>query len=169
MTGIEKYLENDPQFTPAVVGFLVKDNKVLLGQRLKVSLGLGLNLIAGIGGKVGDEPGCEHESVEEALVREFQEEIKVTPVSWENMGRVRFIWTHKPKRNQDVSIFLIKEWTGDPQITEAIDPSWYDINVLPTTQMWEDNRDWVPKVLAGIIVDGVFLYGEEETVLEKNI
>ncbi|GIW62871.1 MAG: hypothetical protein KatS3mg090_0697 [Patescibacteria group bacterium] len=38
--------------TLAVVGYLVKKDEVFLGIRKKVSLGLGKNLISGIGGKL---------------------------------------------------------------------------------------------------------------------
>jgi 8-oxo-dGTP diphosphatase len=168
MTLIEQYLKDNPVFIPAVVGFLINQDKVLLGLRKKVSNNLGLNLISGIGGKVGDSAEIANESTEEALAREFQEETGIKIVSPQNTGRVRFIWTHKPKWNQDVTIFIIKEWKDNPIETEAIKSEWYPINNLPKQQMWEDNLYWVPKILNGESIDAVFLYGEDEKVIDHK-
>ena len=72
MSDLEKYLKQAPNLQKVVVGYLLRDNEVLLGERKKVSLGLGQNIIAGIGGKVEG-----NETNEEALEREFLEEINV--------------------------------------------------------------------------------------------
>ncbi len=49
-------------FTPSVVGYLREGGRVCLGVRKKVSLGLGENLVAGIGGRVGDTPEVKSET-----------------------------------------------------------------------------------------------------------
>lgn len=60
--------------------FLIKDDHVLLAMKKR---GFGAGNWNGVGGKI--EAG---ESIEQALVRECQEEIGVTPISWKN-GRAR--------------------------------------------------------------------------------
>ena len=127
MTEIQKYLKSGVEFTPAVVGFLVKDSKVCLGQRLKVSLGLGENIISGIGGKVGDNPEIKNESHNEALVREFKEEVAVTPINYKEFGEIRFIFPHQPKWNQTVRVYRISSWLGEPRETEVIRPIWFRV------------------------------------------
>jgi 8-oxo-dGTP diphosphatase len=169
MSKLSDYLTEETTFTPAVVGYLVKEDKVLLGLRKKVSLGLGLNLIAGIGGKVGDDVQYANETNDEALIREFNEEICVKPLEYKVTGRVRFIWVGRPQRNQDVTIYKITKWEGEPQETEAIKPSWFDIQSLPGEQMWKDNLIWVPQVLNDINVDAVFVYGEDEQLIDVTI
>lgn len=52
MSEIDKYLNQVETLMKVVVGYPVKETRVLLGLRKKVSLGLGENLISGIGGKV---------------------------------------------------------------------------------------------------------------------
>lgn len=169
MTEIDKYLETEPLLTPAVVGYLQIDGKVLLGLRKKVSFGLGENLVAGIGGKVGDTPENEGETNDDALVREIKEEIGVTIKHYKDMGRVRFLYPAKPKWNQDVRIYIIDEWEGEPVETDAMRPTWYDQNELPESQMWEDNRIWLPKVLKGEAVDAIFMFDNDNQKVAEYV
>lgn len=152
---------NKSTFTPMVVGYIIKNDQVLLGLRKKVSWGLGENLVSGIGGKIGDVFGLENESNGEALIREFQEEIGVTPTKFEEMGVIKFIFPHKPKWNSLVYIYRILEWNGEPIETEVIKPEWYDKNKLPLEQMWDDNRLWVPQAINGEKINLEVIYGED--------
>lgn len=168
MNQIQKHLASDIAFTKAVVCYLKKGNKVLLGLRKRVSLGLGENLISGIGGKVGDTLQNQYESLEQALEREVLEEIGVSIKVFRKMGRVKFIFPHKLKWNQDVLVYVVESWEGEPTETQDIKPLWFDVDQLPFSKMWDDNRFWVPEVLKGKEVDAVFLYDEDNSrVLES--
>lgn len=158
---IKEYLEQGVNFVPAVVGFLIKDDEVLLGLRKKVSLGLGENLIAGIGGKLEKD-----ETDRQAFKREVEEEIKVKIKSIKRMGQVRFLYPHKPKWQQEVTIYLVDAWDGEPQETEAMKPLWFKRNELPTKRMWKDNLYWLPKILVGERVNGTFLYDTNDKIVE---
>lgn len=157
------------EFVPAVVCYLVRGSEVLLIRRKKVSLGLGENLIAGIGGKVGDSEETKQETAEEALLREVQEEIGVTPLVYKKMGFVRFFWEGRPGWNMCVKAFIVEGWDGEPQETESAEPIWFAKDKLPLDLMWEDNRHWVPKVLSGDLVDAVFIYGEDKKLSSFSI
>ena len=155
--------------TPAVVGYLRDGDKVCLGVRKKVSHGLGENLIAGIGGKVGDTPEIQNETPEEAIDREANEEIGVKVMEKQYRGRVRFIFSHKPpdsKWNNDVKVYSITGWKGSPTETESTKPLWFSINDIPWKNMWEDNEHWLPKVLSGQQVDAVFLFSDDNKIVE---
>jgi 8-oxo-dGTP diphosphatase len=167
MSKIDEHLKTGSAFVPAVVCYFKKGDKVLLGIRKRVSLGLGKNLIAGIGGKVGDKPEYQDETLEEALAREVMEEISVRIVGFRRVGRVRFIWPDKPKWQQEVIVFIVDNWEGEPQETEAMKPMWFSITSLPVSRMWDDNAYWVPKVLAGEHVNATFLYGKEGKVIDS--
>lgn len=171
MQPIDEYLKTNLSLRKMVVCYLLSgDGKVLLGLRKQVSLGLGQNLIAGIGGKVGDLPGLENETAEEALKREVQEEIGVDVKSYSLVGQVTFLFPAKPKWNQIVDVFIITAWSGKPNETEAIKPIWYRIDDLPNDQMWDDSKYWLPRVLAGKRINDTFLYGEDNaTVVDKQI
>lgn len=167
----------DKPLQPAVVGYLVRDNQVLLGLRKKVSFGLGDNLIAGIGGKIElDQAAFEQgkiistETAEQALVREFQEEIGVTPTEFERLGRIRFVFPGKPKWNQEVIAYRCTKWTGNPIETEAISPQWFDINQLEQVypKMWPDNQYWIKKIMNGHPVNAIFIYGDDNASIVKR-
>jgi len=168
MKKIDKFLTS-VTFTPAVVGYLRDGGRVCLGVRKKVSSGLGENLIAGIGGKVGDSLEIQNETSGKAMDREVSEEIGVKVLEKQQMGRVRFIFSHKPpdsKWNQDVMIYSITRWEGMPSETESIKPMWFDIGEIPWERMWADNEYWLPKVLSGQRVDAIFLYSDDNKVVE---
>lgn len=168
MSEIDKYLAL-VTFTPAVVGYICRGNKILLGERIKVSHGLGESLIAGFGGKVGDQPEIQNETFEEAMDREAAEEIKIKIVAKKNVGRARFIFTHKPpdsKWNQDVRMYLITAWTGKPTETESFRPQWFQIDKIPWSRMWEDNHHLLPKTIAGESVNATFLYTDDNKLAE---
>ena len=171
MKEIDKFLTL-VRFTPAVVGYLRDGDRVCLGVRKKVSAGLGENLIAGIGGKVGDAPEIRNETSEEAMDRESHEEIGVKVVEKQGMGRVRFIFSHKPpdsQWHQDVRIYSITKWQGVPSETESIKAEWFDIGEIPWGRMWEDNEYWLPKVLSGQKVDAVFLFSDDNKLVEYRV
>ena len=64
---------------------IFKDNKVLLGEKKR---GFAKGTLNGIGGK--QDPG---ESIDQAMVRECQEEIGVTPVDYSKIGKIHFnLW-----------------------------------------------------------------------------
>lgn len=167
MGEIERHLSSGIVFVPAVVCFLRRGDEILLGLRKKVSLGLGENLIAGIGGKVGDKPEYQNETPEQALAREVLEEIRVTIRVYRRLGRVRFIFPHKPKWNQDVWVYVVYEWEGEPQETETTKPLRFDPKRLPTSQMWPDNLYWVQRAANGEKIGTItFLYDENGRVVE---
>lgn len=172
MSEINRYLSS-VTFTQAVVGYLRDGQRVLLGERKKVSGGLGQSLIAGIGGKVGDFPEIKDETPEEAMDREASEEIggekglKVLEKSYK--GRVRFIFAHKDpdsKWNQDVKIYEITRWEGEPTETESTRPMWFSVDEIPWERMWEDNQHWLPLVLQGQEVDAIFIFSGDNKILE---
>ena len=154
-------------FTPAVVGYLRDGDEVCLGVRKRVSSGLGENLLAGIGGKIGDSPEFQNETPDETMDREAREEIGVILLEKQVMGRVRFIFTHKPpdsQWNQDVRIYSITMWEGEPAETESTRPEWFNMGQIPWERMWYDNKYWLPRVLSGQSVDAVFLFSDDNKI-----
>ena len=164
MKTIKEYLYEKPKYHETVVGYICQENKVLLGIRKKVSFGLGEELIAGIGGKIE-----EGETAVDALKREVKEEVEIEIEDIREMGRVLYLFPHKPNWNQRVTIYIIDTWHGDPSETDVIKPLWFHKDKLPNSRMWPDNLITIPLVISGKQIEGVFLYDENGKIIEQKI
>jgi len=48
-------------------------------------------------------------------------------------------------------------------------PSWFKIEKIPFTKMWDDDRFWLPLVLDGKKLRAKFVFQEGEKISKKNI
>lgn len=140
---------------PVTLCFLIKDNKVLLAlkKRSLTGFNVAIGKWNGIGGKV--DPG---ETIEMAAIREISEEIgvKTAEKNLEKVGNIEFSFKDRPEWNQEVHIFLVRDWQGEPKESEEMMPKWYSHNEVPFKTMWQDDKYWLPAVLAGKKIQGKF-------------
>ena len=104
--------------------------------------GLGAGKINGPGGKI--EPS---ETALHCATREVQEEIGVTPSELEERGQLHFQFTDGYSLH--CTVFLAHQFTGEPIETAEATPLWFDFARIPYHEMWEDDRLWLPQMLAG--------------------
>lgn len=142
----------------ATLGFLVREGEILLAMKKR---GFGEGKWNGSGGK--PEPG---ELIEDTAVREINEEIRVTPKSLQRMGTIRFYIPHKPEWDQEVLVYIVDEWEGEPQETEEMRPQWFSTSEIPFDEMWPDDKHWLPLVLGGKKITAEFIFDEEMKVKE---
>lgn len=149
------------------VCFLIRGDppaEILLGLK---KIGFGLGKIVGFGGRV--EAG---ESIEAAAVRELEEETGIT-AAVEHLipcGRLSFLFPAKPEWSQDIHVFLLYQWSGEPQESVEIKPAWVKLDQLPFERMWDDARYWMPLVLQGKRIEARFVYNtDNQTVGEIKI
>jgi len=138
------------------LGFLFESDgsRMLLGRKKK---GFGEDYYTGIGGKIEKD-----ETIEEAAVREFQEEVIVTPNGLREVGELTFLFLERPQSwNQRVYVFRTNSWEGTPTETEEIKPYWFDVDDLPYSVMWDDAKAWMPYMLEGWRLKGEFLFDRE--------
>lgn len=142
--------------------FLVKDDQILLAMKKR---GFGAGKWNGVGGKI--EAG---ESIENALVRECQEEIGVTPKSWKPVAELDFVQdsTTDPW-HMYVHAYISDSWEGEPAESEEMAPKWFDVAAIPYSDMWDDDQYWLPKVLAGELVKGEFIFDENDKMTAHDI
>ncbi|MFX3657761.1 MAG: 8-oxo-dGTP diphosphatase [bacterium] len=128
--------------------FLVRDGQVLLIRKRR---GHGAGRINGPGGK--PDPG---ESPLACALRETEEEVGVRVAAARLAAVLRFL---------DVAgddwlgyVFIADQASGTPRTTAEAIPLWHPLDALPFDEMWEDDRIWLPRVLAGECLEGAFLF-----------
>lgn len=142
--------------------FLRRDNQILLAMKKR---GFGANLWNGVGGKV------DHgETIEEALVRECQEEIGVTPTLYRKVAEHDFLNdTASDPWQMLVHVYFCDEWQGEPTESEEMAPQWFDLADIPYDKMWQDDQMWLPLVLKGKQVQGSFGFDEHDEILSATV
>jgi len=135
----------------ATLVFVVKDGRILLIEKKR---GLGAGKINGPGGKI--DPG---ETPLESAVREVQEELCITPTDIRKIGELWFSMTDCP--HILCHVFRAEDHEGEPTETEEAVPLWMSVNAIPYHRMWEDDRHWLPLLLADTTFHGRFAFEGE--------
>lgn len=138
------------------LAFLLRDKEILLAMKKR---GFGKGRWNGYGGK----PMID-ETIIDAAIRETQEEIRVTPKNLKKVATLNFYFPTLPQFNdwnQQVIVFFVDEWEGEPQETEEMAPKWYPIDQLPFSDMWPDDIHWLPKVIQGNIITADFSFNKD--------
>lgn len=142
--------------------FLKKDNEVLLALKKR---GFGIGRWNGVGGKVE-----ENETVEDAMIRECQEEINVKPLVYTKSAKIYFNEWHEGKnRDFEVTVYISTEWEGDPEETDEMSPKWFKISDIPYDLMWPDDKFWLGTVLEGKKIKAYFALDETDTIIRHNL
>jgi len=83
------------------------------------------------------------------MIRELEEEttLKTNKENLENYWVLHFYFEENNDWNQDVNLFLIKNYSWTPKETEEMRPEWFEIDEIPYDKMWEDAYIWVPRVI----------------------
>lgn len=150
---------NSEPLKQATLIFLRREDEVLLAMKKR---GFGEGRWNGVGGKV--EAG---ETLEQAAKRECHEEIGVMPKKLGRVAVLDFMFPQDPTRpnwNQQVTVFVSREWDGKPKETEEMAPKWFKLEQIPYDEMWSDDKLWLPQVLAGQTLRGSFSFNEDSSV-----
>lgn len=142
--------------------FLFRGDEVLLAMKKR---DFGEGHYNGAGGKVEDGD----KTIEDAAIREAQEEIIVTPTCLVKVAILNFYFLEVPVEenwNQQVHVFVTTKWTGKPTETEEMRPQWFNKNKLPLGRMWDGDKIWIPRVLNGEKLDADFAFDQDQQVAE---
>lgn len=142
----------------ATLLFVIVDRKVLL---IRKKRGLGAGKINGPGGKLdaGETP-------QQCALREVSEELCIDAINPQSRGELRFQFIDGYSIH--VHVFVADQYRSEPTETDEAIPLWYDIADVPYTEMWADDRVWLPAVLEGSGVDGRFTF-DGDKLLEYDV
>jgi mutator protein MutT len=142
--------------------FLKDGDQILLAMKKR---GFGVGYWNGVGGKI--EPG---ETLEQALIRECQEEIGVTPTTWHKVAEHDFLMdTDSSPRHMFVHAFITTEWEGEPLESDEMAPKWFAKTDIPFSSMWQDDPHWIPHVLEGKKIVGAFTFDQANNLLTHDV
>lgn len=125
--------------------------------------GFGTGRWNGFGGKVQ-----EGESIEQAALRELEEEAGIVAKNMERLGIIDFEFEGNPEILA-VHIFKGNDFGGEPKESEEMKPQWFHIDDIPFTSMWPDDKHWFPLFLKNKKFRGKFLFGEGDKILDMNL
>jgi len=143
--------------------FLKKDDQILLAMKKR---GFGSDRWNGVGGKID-----KGETMEQALVRESQEEVGVTPLKWDKIAEHDFVMDVDDEQpwHMYVHAYFCDEWQGEPAESEEMAPRWFGISDIPYDNMWQDDIVWLPQVLAGKKLRCTFEFKKDESMLSAHL
>jgi 8-oxo-dGTP diphosphatase len=124
---------------PATLVFVLKGDQLLL---INKKTGLGKGKINAPGGKM--DPG---ETPETCAVRECDEELGITVSNLEYCGEHRFQFVDGYSIH--VWVYRTRDFEGVPVETREAKPLWVSMSEIPYEKMWEDDKYWLPMVIAG--------------------
>ena len=145
-----------------------KDNReILLAMKKR---GFGEGRWNGCGGKIDTERGDK--DVLDSATREAEEEIGVKIKNPEKVAVIDFHFPEVPKEkdfDQQVHVFVVKDWEGEPTESEEMAPKWFGVEEIPFDKMWEDDKHWLPHVLDNKKLKAKFVFGKEDKIVEQVI
>ncbi len=140
---------------------IIKDGKILLAEKKR---GFGVGLFNGVGGKL--EPG---ETVEQAMIRETQEEINVTPINYKKVAVINFDMFHKGEPTlEEMHVYIANDFIGTPDETEEMKPQWFDMDKIPYEKMFAADRIWMREVFNNKKLTGNVKFDQDFNLLEYN-
>ncbi len=146
--------------TVLTLTYLLRDGKVALARK---RCGKGAGRYNGYGGHVE-----EGEQILEAAIREVCEEtqgVLVDPLALKKAAELDFHFAGQ-ETIMRVHVFTAAAWQGEPQESEEMEsPQWFapEEVIGLSDQMWAADAIWLPEVLLGKTMSGVFHYNIEGT------
>jgi len=141
---------------------IMQNKRILLAEKQR---GFAKGTYNGIGGK--QDPG---ETIEQAMVRETQEEIGVTPVNYQKIGLINFdVWYKGEHVDLKLHIYKCAEFEGTIIETEEMKPQWFSLDNIPFDKMLPDDKLWFDKVLEGKCVGGFVKMDQNLKLIENKI
>ena len=73
------------------------------------------------------------------------------------------------KFNQTVHVYRVSSWQGIPTDSDEMTWEWIASDRLPYSQMWDGDKYWIPLILAGKKLRGVFHFNDARKVESKDL
>jgi len=117
------------------------------------------------GGKI--HPG---ESAADAAVRETIEETGIRPLEVIEAGTLEFYFPESESWDNICTVFTAEEFSGAliPE-NEECSAHWISLDQIPFEKMWDDDRLWVPLLLAGEPFHRIYQFDANDRMKTEGI
>lgn len=155
LSGI-KIMQEEKVLLLATVCFPMRGSEILLARKTRK---IGAGCWNGYGG--GPNVG---EGLRDAAIRELYEESGLTALS-ANLSKIAIMEFHNTKLDGTIFVarvhfFTLKVWQGDYGATDEMrDPTWFEVDNLPLSEMMPADRIFLPIALGGMKIVGSAHYG----------
>ena len=142
-----------------VIVYCLTETGVYLGSKITK---IGAGCLNSVGGKVDGV-----ETLISAVIREAYEEwgIKIDPLDLKQMALLH-ISREGRGHEIDLVVYTTKKWTGEFRATpEIAAPELYQFDKVPYEQLMPADKDWLPAIFFGQLVEVSFLYDESRTTV----
>lgn len=128
----------------------------------------------GMGSGKWNAPGGKLEAGESAAAaaaRETREETGVTPLDPRYVGLLEFRFAAGSACWDNLCrVFRADAFTGSLSAEhDECAPHWVPLDAIPYERMWEDDRSWLPSLLAGRAFHRVYRFGAEDALLGELV
>ncbi len=134
----------------ATLCHIIGGRKLLLK---KANRGVSAGKWNGPGGKL--ERG---ETPEQSVAREVKEETSLRIADPTYYGKIGFYMDGGEELDYLVHVYLVRRFSGTPKSTSEGKLKWFDLEKIPYSLMWDDDRYWLPLLLNGVKFDASFYY-----------
>lgn len=142
----------------ATLCHIIKNEKLLLQKKSK---GLfGESKWNGIGGKLKID-----ETPEDCIRREISEEANLKILNLKRHGVLNFYFGGKDELDWVVFVFSANDFEEEPFSSKEGILKWFSFEDIPYDKMWQDDRHWLPLLLAGKCFQGKFYFSEDDKKL----
>jgi 8-oxo-dGTP diphosphatase len=143
---------------PATLVFVMRGDEILLINKKR---GLGKGKINGPGGKI--DPG---ETAEQCAIRECHEELGIEVSDLDCCGEHKFQFVD----GYSIHCFVFRTtcFEGVAVETDEAAPLWIAVDRIPYDRMWEDDRLWLPRVIAGEYFRANWIF-DDDRMLDHEI
>ena len=135
------------------------NEQLLLAMKKK---GFGQGKWNGMGGKLDFIRGDKN--IFDTAIREMKEESGVKIKDIEKVAIFNFYFPYRKEWNQEVHVFVSRNWEGEPKESEEMKPKWFKIKEIPFEKMWPDDKFWLPKILKGEKLKAKFSFKPSELI-----
>lgn len=105
---------------------------------------------------------AKRELFEETSIDVSESDLKYTWV-------LHFYFEANADWNQDVNLFVVKDYTWEFMESEEMKPERFAISDIPFDKMWEDDKIWLPRVLNNEEVEYDFIFDESGKIRDYKI